>query len=149
MSVSLYDHEQRIKNIDTKIVEITNKITELENKGSGVEIVSVTNNPISGYKSNSLTFTLDPKYNAWDYEIIGIDGNLSGFNEYKKKLVKLTMRKDYIRLSTVAYQDSSGNRPSWTISRNANTLTMTANYFANEWERSSRLTLNILFYKKK
>lgn len=146
MGISLYDHEQRIKNIDVKIVEITNKITELENRGPGFEVVTVTAEPVD-YPYNSRVFNIDPKFADYDFYIIGVSGLLKHTRSSSSRFTaSINMNKTIISIRTGFPYAMSGSSTQANINvrRTGNQIIFTG----EENTKDEQLTLTLLFYKQ-
>lgn len=69
MSISLNDHERRIKDFEGKIVEIGNRITAVENK-PGAAVVSLTNWSQSG---RDFLFPIPNEYLSHKFAVLAIN----------------------------------------------------------------------------
>lgn len=77
MSISLNDHERRIKDFEGKIVEIGNRIDNLIANGKDWAMITTSTGSISGRKIN---YTIPEKYaNGYDFVVVsGINITTTG-----------------------------------------------------------------------
>lgn len=77
MSISLNDHERRIKDFEGKIPDIENRIDNLVSTAKDWAIVTTSTGSVSGRR---VTYTIPEKYaNEYDFVVVsGVDFNTTG-----------------------------------------------------------------------
>lgn len=129
MSISLNDHERRIKDFEGKIVEIGDRIDNVVASAKDWDVITTSTGSVSGRR---VTYQIPEKYaNGYDFVVVsGVDFRTTGAGSVPSAGVTVS-KNSFSGFSGTAPNNSGirGDTLTVTFSKNGTTITATASAY--------------------